>query len=429
MLSTVSNLIFKIICHTEDCGIISLRDVSQTTSLLYTTIKRGSSILKEIIRNYRIPHLSSGIYSTYYGGLTPCVFDIETTGLSARKGGKVILTALLIPTPEGISVTQYLAEGTYEEDRILRATLRFLADNNVDFLVTYNGTSFDLPFVNRRLEALHFPCSLKLHHLDLYSWIKRSTVLPSRISSLSQKSVEKYFRIGNDRVDAISGKESAKLYSEYATGHSSVIEKIILTHNREDVVQLYRLLRRFFCTEPDALSEILRTDSVHEAQAAYGYPLLLKAELTIRPKVSGKALLLQGIQHCNLKEMLASSEADADDQIFLEYKYHYRENALPHLLNARVFSDLETPFSAEFHASTENYRISLPLEQYAKSSYIDLTRLHLDFSEAQKNTLSACRGFVNDYLILVEDGRCRYPDINIFAEILAGRILERVRDL
>ncbi len=428
MLSTVSNLIFKIICHTEDCGIISLRDVSQTTSLLYTKTKRGSSILKEIIRHYRIPHLSSGIYSTYYGGLNPCVFDIETTGLSARKGGKVILTALLIPTPEGISVTQYLAEGPYEEDRILRATLRFLADNNVDFLVTYNGTSFDLPFVNQRLEALHFPCSLKLHHLDLYSWIKRNTVLSTRISSLSQKSVEKYFRIGNDRIDAISGKESVKLYSEYATGHSSVIEKIILTHNREDVVQLYRLLRRFFCADPDSLSEILRTNSVHEAQAAYGYPLLPKAELTIRPKFSGKVLLIQGNQHCNLQEMFASSETN-DDKISLEYKYHYRENALPHLPNAHVFPDLETPFSAEFHAGTENYRISLPLEQYAKSSYIDLTRLHLEFSEAQKNAISSCRGFVNDYLILVEDGHLRYPDINIFAEILASRILQRVRDL
>ena len=127
-----------------------------------------------------MPELNGSLYRRYYGSLKPCIFDIETTGFAnGRNTSRVIMTALLIPSGENeISVTQFLAEDPYEEDRVLRATLDFLNEQKTDFLVTYNGTSFDIPFMNRRLEALHFPFALKMYNLDLYSWIRRNTGLP-----------------------------------------------------------------------------------------------------------------------------------------------------------------------------------------------------------------------------------------------------------
>jgi hypothetical protein len=384
--------------------------------------------LKEFIRKYRQNPLLSDIYSEYYGGLTPCVFDIETTGLSTQKGSKVILTAMLMPTPDGITVTQYLAEAPYEEDRVLQATWRYFAKSGADFLITYNGASFDVPFVNRRLDALHFPGTLKMYHLDLYSWLKRNTALPGKLSSLRQKSVEKYFQIGSDRVDQISGRESVKLYAEYATSHSSMLEKVILTHNREDVLQLYRLFRRVFAGDAGTYAELLRTEDIHAAQAAYGYPLQPKVALAVRPKISGKNLLLQGSQHCTVKEVQAWEQNLTGEDASIPHKSYYSETVLPYPVNASIFPDSRTPFSAEFRARTEDYRISLPLEQYGKSSYIDLTRLNHRFTEEQNAALAGCSGYVNDYLILMEDGHPRYHDMNIFGGILAENVLRQIRN-
>lgn len=122
------------------------------------------------------------------------------------------------------------------------STMEFLCEEGVDYLITYNGSAFDIPFVKQRLELLHLPYILNMYEYDLYNFIRSNTNLKSEIGSISQKNVEAYFGIGTNRKDVISGRESVKLFSEYAVNQDSVIEKIILTHNREDVLQLNHLV-------------------------------------------------------------------------------------------------------------------------------------------------------------------------------------------
>jgi uncharacterized protein YprB with RNaseH-like and TPR domain len=381
--------------------------------------------LKKFIRNYRLDSISNPYYTMYYDGLTSCVFDIETTGLGGRNTPRVILTAMLIPTEDGIEVTQFLAESPYEEDQVLRETMNFLEEHAIDFLITYNGASFDIPFMNRRLEALHFPHTIHMHNLDLYSWLKRSSLLPSKLSSLSQKSVEKFLQIGNDRMDIISGKESVKLYYEYVTSHNAMLEKIILTHNREDVVQLYRILRRLFSNEFEAM---LRTENIHEAQAAYSFPLLGSASLDIRPRISKKKLLISGKQHYTVQESRSWEQQREDSDNNLDRRVFYDEWVPPFPMNASIFPDRNTPYEATFQAVTSDYRISLPLQLYGNSLYVDLTELPFKPSDIEKETWTDSKAYVNDYLILVEDGKNNYLALNSFSSFLTKNILKGIRE-
>ena len=197
--------------------------------------------MKKFTRSYNTYIYSGQIFDLYHGGLKPCIFDIETTGLSAHRGNKIILTACLIPDSKGVTITQFLAENPYEEDRVIMATMNFLKDESVDYLITYNGASFDIPFMKQRLATKNLPYVLNMYEFDLYNFIRSNTGLKSQIGSLSQKNVERHFGISSNRKDVISGRESVKLFAEYAINQDSVIEKIILTHNREDVLQLCHL--------------------------------------------------------------------------------------------------------------------------------------------------------------------------------------------
>ena len=80
--------------------------------------------------------------------------DIETSGLSAASS-HVFLIGTICRTEHGWQLTQYLAERTSEEPDLLAA---FLADAApFSTLIHFNGTTFDLPYINARTRACHLP--------------------------------------------------------------------------------------------------------------------------------------------------------------------------------------------------------------------------------------------------------------------------------
>ena len=135
--------------------------------------------MKKFTRTYTSPLYHGEIFDMYHGDLKPCIFDIETTGLSAQRGNKIILTACMTANGKGSKITQFLAETPYEEDRVLMSTMEFLCEEGVDYLITYNGATFDIPFVKQRLELLHLPYILNMYEYDLYNFIRSNTNLKS----------------------------------------------------------------------------------------------------------------------------------------------------------------------------------------------------------------------------------------------------------
>ena len=390
--------------------------------------------MKKFTRSYNTYIYSGQIFDLYHGGLKPCIFDIETTGLSAHRGNKIILTACLIPDSKGVTITQFLAENPYEEDRVIMATMNFLKDESVDYLITYNGASFDIPFMKQRLATKNLPYVLNMYEFDLYNFIRSNTGLKSQIGSLSQKNVERHFGISSNRKDVISGRESVKLFAEYAINQDSVIEKIILTHNREDVLQLCHLFniigRNNFGAvlgEGDNGCGGFNGAGIHDvnmapivsnhrldaalAQTGAGLPSA-GSELTARPRLAAGCLTVAGRQ-------LRAPHKLSDNTDFA--------------INADFFPETASSISAEFMKENCSYQIRVPLEKHENSQFLDIKKMLLDAKSSGDNTQIKCAhllkdsdNLINDYLLLVNEGSELNREINLLSVLISTQLYRTV---
>lgn len=393
--------------------------------------------MKKFTRSYNTYIYSGQIFDLYHGGLKPCIFDIETTGLSAQRGNKIILTACLIPNSTGVTITQFLAENPYEEDRVIMATMDFLKDESIDYLITYNGASFDIPFMKQRLATKNLPYVLNMYEFDLYNFIRSNTGLKSQIGLLSQKNVEQHFGISSNRKDVISGRESVKLFAEYAINQDSVIEKIILTHNREDVLQLCHLFniigRNNFGAvlgEGDNGCDGFNGAGIHDvnmapivsnhrldaalAQTGAGLPSA-GGELTARPRLAAGCLTVAGRQ-------LRAPHKLSDNTDFA--------------INANFFPETASSISAEFIKENCSYQIRVPLEKHENSKFLDIKKILLDAESSDDNTqikyanlLKDSDNLINDYLLLVNEGSELNREINLISILISTQLYRTVQHI
>lgn len=307
--------------------------------------------MKTFTRDYRIANSYPQKFSSYMNGMRPCVLDIEATGLDPSRS-KVCLIALLVQTDNGIRITQFLSENHYEEHRVLEAALDYLKRERIGYLVTFNGQAYDVPFINKRLECIFSDDRIDLFDFDLFRFLRRGTDLKSRIGSMRQMAIEEYYGIFSDRQDTITGRESVRLFDEYAITGNSTIEKIILTHNREDVLQLNRLMH---LSLPDC-------DDFDAAMALHGFPSS-DGRLVIRPALSkpGKVLRILGEQ---LKDPVS----------------------------AAFFPDDHSPLTVEFRASSSSFEIDVPARRMQDDCFIDVRSLGVNMDDDPD-----C---VNGYLIM-----------------------------
>ena len=137
------------------------------------------------------------------------VFDIETTGLNSNYC-KVILIGILFNQDNKTVIKQYFANTEDDEKELL---LSFINDiKNYKNHITFNGLTFDIPFLNTRLKKHNIDFSLsKNDDIDILKLIRPFKEKLS-LSDCKLKTIEKY--LGIYREDTISGKESIDLYKE-----------------------------------------------------------------------------------------------------------------------------------------------------------------------------------------------------------------------
>lgn len=432
--------------------------------------------MKKFTRSYNTYIYSGQIFDLYHGGLKPCIFDIETTGLSAQRGNKIILTACLIPNSKGVTITQFLAENPYEEDRVIMATMNFLKDESVDYLITYNGASFDIPFMKQRLATKNLPYVLNMYEFDLYNFIRSNTGLKSQIGSLSQKNVEQHFGISSNRKDVISGRESVKLFAEYAINQDSVIEKIILTHNREDVLQLCHLFniigRNNFGAvlgEGDNGCDGFNGAGIHDANvtsdmrtacgASNAYDLNAASDGSNRSCINSEpgasadsdANMAPIVSNHRLDAALAQTGAglpSAGGELTARPRLAAgcltvagRQLRAPHKLsdntdfaiNANFFPETASSISAEFIKENCSYQIRVPLEKHENSQFLDIKKMLLDAESSGDNTQIKCAhllkdsdNLINDYLLLVNEGSELNREINLLSVLISTQLYRTV---
>lgn len=177
----------------------------------------------------------------YFDGLQPVVFDIETTGLSPSSS-QLILGGTLHPSGSNLLVRQCFAESPKEEPELLLNYRDALQSSDV--MISYNGNSFDLPFLKQRLSFYGLPFDFSgIQSLDLYRIVHYYSKLRDILPNLRQKTVEAFLGSSEERHDEISGLESVRLYHKYQQYRNPEDKQRILLHNRDDLVQLASILR------------------------------------------------------------------------------------------------------------------------------------------------------------------------------------------
>jgi uncharacterized protein YprB with RNaseH-like and TPR domain len=107
----------------------------------------------------------------------------------------------------------------------------YSALDGVETLVTFNGSSFDLPIIRKRLYA---DLKRDFEHCDLL-YICRRRGLRGGL-----KRVESLLGIGRATA-GISGWDAPRLWQRFETGGDRAALELLLDYNREDVVNLATL--------------------------------------------------------------------------------------------------------------------------------------------------------------------------------------------
>lgn len=169
-----------------------------------------------------------------------CFLDIETTGLN-RTRDSIYLVGIGYYDDKLLSwkIVQFLAEELSEEVDVLLEAYRLLS--KFDIIVNYNGTSFDIPFINNKLKFYRSNLSLDVDKsLDLYRII-RSNKNILQLENYKLESIERY--LGIHRKDKYTGKECIDFYRDYLINKNSLSKKKILLHNYEDLYYLLDVIK------------------------------------------------------------------------------------------------------------------------------------------------------------------------------------------
>ena len=164
-------------------------------------------------------------------------FDIETTGLS-RQYHRVYLIGCAHFKEGKFKLVQWLAESKLEEMEVLEAFFLYAA--SFDTLIHFNGSRFDLPFIEARSlpYALDNPLN-QMYSIDLYKIAKRLAPLLSLLN-VKQKTVEQFLQI--KRLDEYSGGELILVFDRFCKTGNDEEKRLLLLHNEEDVIGMTKLL-------------------------------------------------------------------------------------------------------------------------------------------------------------------------------------------
>ncbi len=168
-----------------------------------------------------------------------CFLDIETTGLNKFIDTIYLIGLLYFDKDAGYwKVTQLFAEELVEEVDILLKSYNILSE--FDLIANYNGTSFDIPFINNKLNYYKTNLSIDIDlSLDIYKIVKvNRSILP--LKNLKLKSIEEY--LGIYREDKYTGKDCINFYFDYLITKNKLAEENILQHNFFDLYYLLDIM-------------------------------------------------------------------------------------------------------------------------------------------------------------------------------------------
>lgn len=167
--------------------------------------------------------------------------DLETTGLGTTP---IFLVGTMECSESGFLFRQYFARDYSEEASILAAISCRLASCRL--MITFNGKTFDEPYMKNRSVATGVDYCSPRAHLDLLHEARaryRRDLPNCKLQTLEQ------MICGRCREDDIPGSEIPTAYHEFVrSGDASKIQ-LILQHNLYDLLTMADLMNRLWYNE------------------------------------------------------------------------------------------------------------------------------------------------------------------------------------
>ncbi|MBT7298050.1 MAG: ribonuclease H-like domain-containing protein [Victivallales bacterium] len=189
----------------------------------------GSTLRRELAR--RLPEVGE------FDPEQMVFMDIETTGLSCSP---LFLIGIMVWHEGDFEVRQFLARH-YGEERGVVA--EFLAEmDRRSLVVTFNGKSFDYPFIRTRAAVGGLPMGENPAHLDLLHVGRR--FWRDKLPNCKLQTIER-FLCHRVREGDIPGAEIPEAYHAYVRTDNAYQIVDILEHNMLDLVTLADIMTRF----------------------------------------------------------------------------------------------------------------------------------------------------------------------------------------
>ncbi len=169
-----------------------------------------------------------------FGHRRMLMLDIETCGLSSAP---VFLVGLCHVGERNLVLRQLFARN-YSEERALLAQVAAVA-RGYDFLVTFNGRTFDMPFLRDRATHHRLPFAVDLPHLDLLLLARRrwrGMVPDCRLTTLE------WHVLRRRRAGDVDGAAIPGIYHDYVKRGQPDRLLPVFHHNLLDLVAMAELL-------------------------------------------------------------------------------------------------------------------------------------------------------------------------------------------
>ena len=168
-------------------------------------------------------------------GLSRALFlDLETGGLASSP---VFLAGTMHWNGEDFVLRQYFARHYGEESALLRAVAE--AVRGFEFLVTFNGKSYDAPFLAGRAVVHGLQLALPARHLDLLHPARRRW--KERLNDCRLTTLE-LFVCRRRRSGDVPGEEVPGLYHDYVRNGDPYRLIPVFHHNMLDVITMAEIL-------------------------------------------------------------------------------------------------------------------------------------------------------------------------------------------
>jgi uncharacterized protein YprB with RNaseH-like and TPR domain len=164
------------------------------------------------------------------------LIDIETLGMFQRP---IILLGLARVHGSEIRVDQYLLRRIDEEPAALAGLLTHLSGRSA--FVTFNGRTFDIPYIRERLSYYGIRANLERPHFDVLHFSRRAW--RDCVPDCKLTTLERCF-FGIQREDDVPSAMVPEFYESYMrTGNPGPLVPIV-EHNRRDLLTLASLFSK-----------------------------------------------------------------------------------------------------------------------------------------------------------------------------------------